>query len=205
MEFIQNYVKKMKDAIDTMNWEDVRIITEVLFNAYKNGKHVFILGNGGSATLASHFACDLGKGTLERIYDSRERRFRVVSLTDNVALLTAYGNDVSYDDIFSQQLNNLVNEGDIVIAITGSGNSRNVVNAMKLAKEFGAKTVSFTGFDGGAVKQLSDYNIHVNSDHYGTIEGLHTDVMHVITDYLTEMKKDEKSDIPGQGRSTEQA
>jgi len=193
MEFIKNYFEELKNTIDKTSIQDIKKVTEVLYNAYKKDKQIFIIGNGGSASTASHFACDLSKGTLQRVYDEKEKRFRVISMTDNVALLTALGNDLDYDHIFSQQLKNLINKGDIVIAITGSGNSKNILNAIELASRNGAITIGFLGFDGGKLKNMLDHSIHVPSDHYGRIEDIHLVLEHLICSYLSEMKKNEKN------------
>src|SRR3989338_6010962 len=116
MEFIKDYLSNLKTELDSLDLKAIKKVVDILFSAWQNNKQVFIFGNGGSAITASHFACDLGKGTLERVYDRNEKRFRVISLTDNVATITAYSNDLSYDDIFIQQLRNLVQPGDLVIA-----------------------------------------------------------------------------------------
>jgi len=192
MEFIKNYFKELKETIDKISVEDIKKVTDILYKAYKKNKQIFIIGNGGSASTASHFACDLSKGTLQRVYNEKEKRFRVISLTDNVAHLTALANDLDYNDVFSQQLRNLVNSGDIVIAITGSGNSQNILNAADTASKSGAITIGFLGFDGGKLKDKVDYYIHIPSNHYGRIEDLHLVLSHLISSYLTEMKKNEK-------------
>lgn len=193
MEFIKNYFEELKNTMDEISMQDIKKVTNVLYDAYKKNKYVFIIGNGGSASLASHFACDLGKGTLQRVYDEKEKRFKVISLTDNVAHLTALGNDLGYDNIFSQQLKNLINHGDILIAITGSGNSKNILKAVELASRSGATTIGFLGFDGGKLKNMVDYYIHVSSNHYGRIEDLHLVLTHLISSYLAKMKKNEKN------------
>ena len=193
MEFIRNYFKELKKTIDKISVEDIKKVTDLLYDAYKKNKQIFIIGNGGSASTASHFACDLGKGTLQRVYDEKEKRFRAISMADNVALLTALSNDLSYNDVFSQQLKNLTNYGDILIAISGSGNSQNILNAVDTASKSGAITIGFLGFDGGKLKDKVDYYIHVPSDHYGRIEDLHLVLAHLISSYLTEMKKNEKN------------
>jgi len=192
MEFIENYFKELKETIDKISVEDIKRVTNILYKAYKRDKQIFIIGNGGSASTASHFACDLSKGTLQRIYDEKEKRFRVISLTDNVAHLTALANDLDYNDVFSQQLRNLVNPGDIVVAISGSGNSKNILNAVDSASKSGATTIGFLGFDGGKLKEKVDHYIHVPSNHYGRIEDLHLVLAHLISSYLTEMKKNEE-------------
>ncbi|MBI2664027.1 SIS domain-containing protein [Candidatus Woesearchaeota archaeon] len=184
VEYIKSYFEQKKRDMDSINPEDVKVVVDALFQAWKDGKQVFIFGNGGSASTASHFACDLGKGTLQKVYDPSEKRFRVISLTDNVAVMTAFANDVHFDEVFSQQLNNLVNEGDVVIAITGSGNSPNVIKGIEMAKRFKAKTFAFLGFDGGKLKDMVDHYIHVKSSHYGRVEDCHLMLHHLITDYL---------------------
>lgn len=189
-EFITGYFTQIKSSIDAINPADVQKVIEVVADGYKNNQQIFIMGNGGSAALASHFCCDLSKGTLNRIYDHTEKRLRVISMTDNVALLTAFANDVSYDDIFAQQLNNLVNKGDIVIAISGSGNSKNVIKAVELARKMEAVTIGFLGFDGGKLKDLVDYKIVVNSKNYGVIEDTHSSLAHLISAALAALKKE---------------
>lgn len=183
-KFITDYFGGLKKIFDKIKWKDIEEISNIIYEAYTNERTIFILGNGGSASTASHFACDLGKGTLSRVYDMSEKRFRVVSLTDNAATISAYANDLSFDDIFIQQLRNLVNKGDVVIAITGSGNSKNVVKAMKYGRDCGAITIGMLGFDGGKVKKFLDKYVVVPSSHYGRIEDMHLILEHLITDYL---------------------
>lgn len=190
--FISEYFEEIRKILDRIEKKDVEAITDVIHKAYLNDRTIFILGNGGSASTASHFACDLSKGTLSKVYDTNEKRLRVVSLTDNVATISAYGNDLSFDDIFVQQLRNLVRKGDVLIAITGSGNSKNVVKAVQYARDSGAVTVGFLGFDGGRVKKLLDKYVLIPSDHYGRIEDIHLILEHMITDYLRKKIKDKK-------------
>lgn len=186
VDFIKAYIEQEKRDMDSVRYEDIKKVVEILFEAWKGGKQVFIFGNGGSASTASHFACDIAKGTLQRIYDHTEKRFRVMSLTDNVAIMTAFANDLSYEDMFSQQLNHYVNEGDVVIAITGSGNSPNVIKAVELAKRFKAMTIALLGFDGGKLKDIADHSIIVKSRHYGRIESVHLMIHHLVASYLYE-------------------
>jgi len=194
VEFVKNYIAELKKEIDTINPEDVTRVVDILFDAWKNDRQVFIFGNGGSAATSSHFACDIAKGTLQRVYDHAEKRFRVSSLTDNVATMTAYANDLSYDDVFSQQLCHYVQKGDVVIAITGSGNSKNVINAVELAKKFGAVTIAFLGFDGGKLKGMADHVVHVKSSHYGRVEDCHDMLHHLVTYYLQKKIKENSTD-----------
>jgi len=186
MELIQEYMREVKKTLDCIETDKIKRITEILEIAYKNDKSVFVIGNGGSASTASHFACDLGKGTLEKHYDLHKKRFRAHSLTDNIALMTAYGNDLSYDHIFVQQLKNLIEKGDILIAITGSGNSKNIINAVEFANRSGATTIGFLGMNGGKAKELIDYSITIESKNYGVIEDLHLMLVHMICQSLKE-------------------
>ena len=189
-EFSINYFSELKTALDAISTDDVQKIIDVIAEGYKNNQQIFIMGNGGSASLASHFCCDLSKGTLSRIYDHTEKRLRVISLTDNAALLTAFANDVSYDDVFAQQLNNLVNKDDVVIAISGSGNSKNVIKAVELAHKIGAITVGLLGFDGGALKNMVHHKIIVPSKNYGVIEDAHSALAHLISASLAKIKNE---------------
>jgi len=160
--------------------------------AYRNDKKIYILGNGGGASTASHLACDLGKGTLARVYDRNEKRLHVLSLTDNVALITAYANDISYDDIFLQQLRNLVEPEDIVIAISGSGNTKNVLNAVAYSKKIGAKTIGLTGFnEGGKLAQIVDIPLIVRTNHYGPLEDVHMMIGHLVSACIASIKHSE--------------
>lgn len=184
----KKYLKGINQAVNQIKLEDVQQIATVLLEAYNNGNTVFIMGNGGSASTASHMACDLGKGTLKNVYNHSEKRLRVISITDNVATITAFANDLSYDDIFSQQLHNLINPKDVLIGISGSGNSANIVKALKYAKEKGATTVGFLGNNGGKAKKFTKYNIIIRSSNYGIIEDLHLTLNHLLTICLTFMK-----------------
>jgi D-sedoheptulose 7-phosphate isomerase len=149
-------------------------ITDALWQAYLENRTVYVFGNGGSAALASHCACDLGKGTVV----NGNRRFRVLALTDNVPLMTAWANDACYDDIFAEQLASLIDKSDIALAISGSGNSPNVVKALQVAREAGAFTIGLTGFQGGKMKSLCDLCVIVPSDNMQVIEDLHVSVSH---------------------------
>lgn len=188
-DFIENYILELIRCLKSLDKTKIELIIDVLVDAYKKDRKVFILGNGGSATTASHMACDLGKGTLQRVYDNTERRFRVISLTDNVALITAFANDLSFDDIFVQQLRNLVETDDVVIAMSGSGNSPNVVKAVEYAKSCGAITIGILGFKtGGKLGNMVDYSIIVDSNHYGPIEDIQLILNHMIAAWIAKIK-----------------
>ncbi len=188
-EFINGYISELIRCLNALDKEKVELVIDVLVAAYKKDRKVFILGNGGSASTSSHMACDLGKGTLQRIYDNSERRLRVISLTDNVAVMTAYGNDLGFEDIFVQQLRNLVETDDVVIALTGSGNSLNVVKAVEYAKSCGAKTIGILGFKtGGKLGRMVDYSIIADSNHYGPIEDIQLALNHMIASWIAKVK-----------------
>jgi D-sedoheptulose 7-phosphate isomerase len=152
-------------------------LADVLLKAHQSGRTLFIFGNGGSASLASHLACDLGKGTANC---DGGNRIRVMSLGDNLATLTAWANDSSYEHVFSEQLKNFVQADDVAFAISGSGNSKNVLNALQVAREAKAVTVGITGFQGGRMKELCDVCAVVPSNDMQIIEDLHLAIAHSI-------------------------
>jgi len=151
-------------------------IVEVLFQAYQANRFVFLFGNGGSAALASHLACDLGKGTAM----NGNLRFRVMALTDNVPLMTAWANDSRYEDIFAEQLHNFIQAGDLAIAISGSGNSPNVIKALEVARRAGAYNIGIGGYQGGKMKGLCNLCAVVPSDNMQIIEDMHLSICHCI-------------------------
>jgi len=178
---IRQHVTDLKAVLDSVPVDDVRGMIEALHHAYDQGRHVFVIGNGGSAATASHMACDLAKTTLGRPIRPAAKRFKIIALTDNVPLLTAWGNDASYETIFAEQLRNVANRGDLLIAITASGNSLNIVEAVKAARELGLQSIGLLGFDGGQVKELVDQAVVIDSDNCGHVEEVHMVVNHLIT------------------------
>lgn len=187
--FSEQYFQEIKRILDSLDFKNIQEAIEIIFDAYKNNKQIFILGNGGSATTASHFACDLGKGSHDYGYLTNEKRFRAIALTDNAATMLAYGNDSSFDDIFVEQLKNLVNKGDVVIGISGSGNSKNVIKAINCARESGAKTVGLLGFTtGGKLGSLVDCGMTIQDKHYGRIEDVHLMLTHLMAESLFRLK-----------------
>jgi D-sedoheptulose 7-phosphate isomerase len=160
--------------VKNLPFQQVDDVLEVLFGAYDKQHTVFVFGNGGSAALASHFACDLGKGTV----NGSAKRFKVMALTDNVPLMTAWANDSHYENVFSEQLANFAAPSDIVFAISGSGNSPNILKALQVAKEAGLTTIGLTGFSGGRMLALCDACIVVPCDNMQVIEDLHLCVAH---------------------------
>lgn len=191
-EYIKSFFEEIKKRIAEIDINKIEQVADVLYSAWKNDRQVFILGNGGSASQASHMAADISKNTLGRVYDPRIKRFRIMALTDNVSLMTAYANDVGYDEVFSQQLRNLINEHDVLIVITGSGNSPNVIRAVEYARDCNAITIGLLGFDGGKVKKMLDYDITVNSSNYGVIETAHPAIHHLMVGYFKQKIDSEK-------------
>ena len=187
--FITDYQRELNETLSLLDIAQIGKILKVLLTAYRSGKRVFIMGNGGSASNASHFACDIGKGTLKRVYDKEEKRFKVYSLTDNVAQITAFANDLSYDDIFVQQLQNLVEKNDVVIALSGSGNSRNIIKALRYAKQQHAKTIGILGFmNGGKAAALVDLSIIIKSNKYGICEDIQLILNHILISWMALVK-----------------
>lgn len=188
-KFIDGYIKELTRCLEKLDKKKIEQVIVILMEAYKKKRKVFIMGNGGSASTASHMASDLGKGTLKRVYDESEKRFQVISLTDNVSLITAYANDLSFNDIFKQQLRNLVAKDDVVIALSGSGESENVVRAVSYAKKCGAKTIGFLGFKtGGKLAKLLDLAIVVDSNSYGICEDIQLILDHIIISFISRIK-----------------
>jgi D-sedoheptulose 7-phosphate isomerase len=173
---VESYFALLSCTIQKMQLHSIDAVTEVLLRTFENEKTIYVFGNGGSASLASHFACDLGKGTV----NGSGKRFRIMALTDNLPLITAWANDSSYDHIFAEQLTNFVSSEDVAFAISGSGNSRNVINALRVARKAGATTLGITGFKGGAMKDLCDECIIVPSDNMQIIEDMHLSIAHSI-------------------------
>lgn len=177
---ISAYFEKEKATLDAISKDDLNILMNVLMQAREDEKHIFIMGNGGSAATASHYVCDFNKG----ISYGKEKMFKFICLNDNVPTMMAYANDLSYADVFVGPLRNFMQEGDIVIGISGSGNSENVVRAIQYANENGGVSVGITGYNGGKVKQLSKYNVHVPIDDMQITEDLHMVLDHCMMKIL---------------------
>jgi len=172
----ESYLQTVSSTLKRLPFARIDQLTEVLWNAYQGNRAVYLFGNGGSAALASHCACDLGKGTVM----NEQRRFRVLALTDNIPLLTAWANDAHYEDIFAEQLRSFLHEGDVAFAISGSGNSPNVLNGLRVASEMGALAVGLTGCQGGKMKDLCEPCVVIPSEHMQIIEDAHLSVAHAI-------------------------
>lgn len=184
MDYIQEigeYFYKLKKTIDLISKEDLSQLINILVNAKDTGKTIFIMGNGGSAATASHYCCDFNKG----VSLGQDKMFKFICLNDNVPTMMAYGNDISYDEVFVGPLRNFLDEGDYVIGISGSGNSKNVVKALEFANEKGAITIGLTGFSGGKVMNLCKYNVHIPIDDMQITEDLHMVLDHCMMKILS--------------------
>jgi len=187
MERVTNYITLLQQTIDQLPKDKIVRVIDLLYSARFSGRQVFIMGNGGSASTASHFVCDLSKNTRREGWP----RYKVIGLSDNMAVFSAYANDEGYENVFCEQLANLLLPDDIVIAISASGNSKNVVNAIQYAKKHNAFTIGFTGFDGGILGTLVDINLHINSDIIEHVEDLHLVLEHMIIKSLKERVQSE--------------
>ena len=172
------YFSILERSAADLDWDRVDQIAELLYRSYQEDKTTYLFGNGGSASLASHFACDLAKGTW--VPGSTLKRFRATALTDNLPILTAWANDSGYEDIFAEQFRGIIQPGDIAFAISCSGNSPNVLKALQVAREAGALTIGLGGFEGGFMKALCDVSLIVPSDNMQIIEDLHLSVAHCL-------------------------
>ncbi len=184
----EQYFDQLHQMLGQLNSSEIESLVQSIYDAYHDGRFVFIIGNGGSGANASHLCEDLGKGTLSDF--EKQKRLKVISLTDNTPYILAWGNDEGYDRVFVEQLKNLGSSGDLLIAISGSGNSPNVLRAVEWANETGLVTFGITGYDGGALKKLSQRNFHVPSMDMGLVEAVHSVVFHWLVDELKERFKE---------------
>ena len=179
--FAAAYIKYLQSVLQKVDTAEIGRFIETLLDARRRGATIFFIGNGGSAATASHFANDLAFGT-----NDYEQPFRVISLTDNVPVLTALGNDFSYEEIFVRQLRVLAKQGDVLVAISASGNSPNLIRAFDYALSAGIKTVALTAFDGGKMRTMADEGIHIPTEpkEYGPAEDAHMVLDHLVGAYL---------------------
>lgn len=180
-QFAKNYGAYLAEILGKLDYSEVGKMIETVIEARNKGTQVFFIGNGGSAATASHFANDISIGT--RVTD---KPFKAIALTDNMAVITAVANDDGYEYIFTKQLQNFANTGDVLVAISASGNSPNVIHTVNWAKTKGLKVIGLTGFDGGKLRELSDIKIHVQTlkGEYGPVEDVHMFIDHLLGSYL---------------------
>ena len=182
MTYPENYLTKLQNSMEAIPLDRVAEAIEWFREARDAGRHVFVCGNGGSASTASHFVCDINKGASY----SRSQRFKMMALTDNLATITAYSNDISYECAFAEQLKNFAEPGDVVMALSGSGNSPNVVRAIEYANSIGCRTIALTGRNGGQLGPIANINIQIPVQHMGRIEDAHMVICHMIGYYFME-------------------
>jgi len=182
---IKNYYDNLSNAINKISVDEIENCAKVLIKAHKNNNNIFICGNGGSASTASHFACDINKGVSYGL----EKRFKIIPLTDNFATITAYSNDLNYEMIFVEQIKNFFQEKDVLIAISGSGNSKNVIKAVEFVNQNNGISIGWTGYDGGKLKEITNFSINANYNDMQICEDIHMSLVHVlmkvIRKYLT--------------------
>ena len=183
MQHIQQYLTDLKNTLDALDPARIKAARDMVAAVRERGGQLFLCGNGGSAATASHLANDLGKGAS---YGRQGPRFRVIALTDNIPWITALANDVSYDVIFAEQLKNLGQSGDVLLAISGSGNSPNILAAVAAARQIGMEVIGWTGFGGGKLAGAADLAIVADSHHMGRVEDVHTILMHLVCYYFME-------------------
>lgn len=185
-DYIQKYFEREIEVIKHLDYAAIAETVMAIKDAYQREAAIYVFGNGGSAATASHFVCDFNKGISEKL----DKKFHLICLNDNVSVLTAISNDISYEEVFSFQLMNRLKETDLVLAVSGSGNSGNIIKAVEYAKEVGAKVIGMTGYSGGRLKELADYYMHVEVDDMQITEDLHMAFGHmmyaVLSDYLAE-------------------
>src|SRR5277367_5409778 len=171
----KQFLNRVAAELDRINTAEIQKLADLMHERYLAGRFVFVIGNGGSGSNASHFCEDMGKGTLARKFfdDDSKKRLKVLSLTDNTPYILAWGNDEGFDRVFSEQLKNLASPGDLLIAISGSGNSPNIIRAVEWSNRNGLTTLGCTGFGGGKLKNLAQHNLHVPLDDMGIVESIH--------------------------------
>lgn len=195
----REYKKYFIESLSLINENEVIAFIQLILQKYKEEKNIFVIGNGGSAANASHFAQDLAKGTRKSV--NTEKRIRALSLTDNVSFITALGNDDGYETIFEQQLRTFASSGDLLIAISGSGNSPNILKAVEWANKNKLHTIGITGFDGGKLKNNCNQQLHIELNDMATVESIHSYILHYIIIELNRRINDSVDLLPFRGNS----
>jgi D-sedoheptulose 7-phosphate isomerase len=182
----RQFLDRVAAELGRVNPAELQKLADLIHDRYLAGRFVFVIGNGGSGSNASHFCEDLGKGTLARKFfdDDAKKRLRIVSLTDNTPYILAWGNDEGFDRVFVEQLKNLASPGDMLVAISGSGNSPNVLRAVEWANAHDLATFGCTGFGGGKLRTLARHSFHVPIDDMGIVESIHLTAFHWVVDDL---------------------
>lgn len=197
---IPQYVARLQEELDRVDKREIQAWADLVYEAWENERFIFVFGNGGSGTTATHICEDLGKSSLrqEELHDESKKRLKILSLTDNLGWILALGNDVGYDHIFVQQLMNYGSAGDLCIAISGSGNSPNILSAVDWANRHGLKTFGLTGFDGGKLRQLAHAGMHVPLNDMGMVESIHLALFHwVLNDVFARINEEGRHAVVG--------
>ena len=189
-DYIKSFLTELNAEINKVSWKEIAFGIKILQTAYEYDGKIFAIGNGGSAAIASHFSNDLNKTVFGQKGEKQTKRFQVICLADNTATLTAWANDVGFEDIFSEQLKNFAQEKDVLIAISSSGNSPNIIKAVNTAKGLHLSVIGMLGFDGGQLLSLADAKIHIPSQKYEIIESAHDSICHLITTHFKEAIKE---------------
>ena len=190
-EAIDNYFNLLKQSVDGLDRKAIISFVDLLLEARKNGNNIYIMGNGGSASTASHFTCDFNKGLSYK----KDIRFKMICLNDNIATMLAYSNDLGYENVFVEQLKNFLKKDDVVIGISGSGNSKNILNAIEYANHLGAKTVGLTGFNGGKLKNIVDVSIHADVNNMQVAEDVHMTICHMLYSVMSPILEVENKEV----------
>jgi D-sedoheptulose 7-phosphate isomerase len=183
---VRPFLERVGQELLRVEPTEIKRLADLMYDCYERGRFIFVCGNGGSGSNASHFCEDIGKGTLRRedFDNDKKKRVRILSLTDNTPYILAWGNDEGFERIFVEQLKNLAGPGDLLIAISGSGNSPNILRAVEWANQHGLTTFGCTGFSGGKLRTLAHHNFHVPLDDMGIVESIHLAAFHWIVDNL---------------------
>ncbi len=179
-DYADAYFARVDRAQASVDRDKLTAALKLLEAAYEKGATLYVCGNGGSASISNHLVCDHSKGG----QTDTDLKPKVVSLATNIEVITAIANDIAFDDVFVYQLQTLAEKGDVLLTISSSGDSENVVRAAKWAKENGVRVIAFTGFDGGRTARLADVNLHVEGDNYGVVEDTHQSLMHILAQYV---------------------
>ena len=186
---IKEYYKELSDTLLKLDYQQISDAMNALVNCYENGGTVYVFGNGGSSATASHMVCDFNKGVSMK----KSKKFNFVCLSDNTPILTALANDLSYEDVFAYQIEKILTKDDLVLAISGSGNSKNIIKACEVAKKAGVKIIGMTGYDGGKLYQMADYHLHAPINDMMKAEDIHMSFDHMMATILLHVLDDIKT------------
>lgn len=185
---IKEYYQGLANTFEKLDYKEISLAMNALVNCYENGGTVYVFGNGGSSSTASHMVCDFNKGVSMK----KSKKFNFVCLSDNTPILTALANDVSYEDVFAYQIERILNNNDLILAISGSGNSKNIIKAIKVAKDAGVKVIGMTGYDGGQLYKMADYHLHAPINDMMKAEDIHMSFDHMMATILLHVLDDIK-------------